>query len=503
MPRRPTSPWPTTPGTVFLGRSFSASTLGRAVREGRIRRLAQGVYTADLVSDPADLVSRNRWTVVAGLLPDAMIADRSAALQGLPAEGVLFVVSRLRRSPVELPGLVVSPREGDGPLDDDPPWAAGLRMSSEARTLVDNLALSRARGLGPARTLARDELEDWLVRTSQRRPDDWLGKLRAHAVDVAEQLGVPERRAAVEDIVGAVAGTRPVRSGAGRLLTGRVGGREWDPQRVERFDQLARYLLAVPETAEVPSSLRLLDDDADGDLPFFEAYFSNFIEGTEFTVEEAERIVVEGTVPPARPEDGHDVLGTYAVVHDPVDRRSVPSDGDELIELSLRRHGAIMAARPEKRPGELKERRNQAGSYVFVEPELVVGTLVEGFRRADDLPRGFARAAFLLFLLSEVHPFDDGNGRVARAAMGAELSADHQARIVVPVVFRNEYLTALRALSRDGRCELFVRTLAFAWRWTAAMPWDDRQTLDGMLEATNALTDSTDAERTGVRLTLP
>ena len=78
------------------------------MREGRIRRLAQGVYTADQVSDPADLISRNRWIVVAGLLPDAMTADRSAALQGLPAEGVLFVVSQLRRSPIELPGLVVS-----------------------------------------------------------------------------------------------------------------------------------------------------------------------------------------------------------------------------------------------------------------------------------------------------------------------------------------------------------------------------------------------------------
>ena len=87
--------------------------------------------------------------------------------------------------------------------------------------------------------------------------------------------------------------------------------------------------------------------------------------------------------------------------------------------------------------------------------------------------------------------------------MCAELSAAGQARIVIPIVFRNEYQTALRNLSREERCDLYVRTLAYAWRWTAGMPWQDRVAVDGYLVATNALTDSTDAERSGVRLELP
>lgn len=84
--------------------------------------------------------------------------------------------------------------------------------------------------------------------------------------------------------------------------------------------------------------------------------------------------------------------------------------------------------------------------------------------------------------------------------MCAELSAVDQARIVVPIVFRNEYQVALRALSRDGRADLYVRTLAWAWRWTASMPWSDRSATAGRLHATNALHDSTDAERLGLRL---
>ena len=74
---------------------------------------------------------------------------------------------------------------------------------------------------------------------------------------------------------------------------------------------------------------------------------------------------------------------------------------------------------------------------------------------------------------------------------------------MIPIVFRNEYQTALRNLSREGQLDLYARTLAHAWRWTAAMPWQDRAAVDGYLVVTNALVDSTDAERTQVRLELP
>lgn len=503
MARQPATPWPTNPGSVFFSDVASDATLSRATKDGRIRRLARGLYSVDLRSDPAELVARNRWKIVARLVPDALIADRSAADGGMPAGGVLTVVSNERKEDVVLPGLVIAPRAGAGPLDDDLGWAEGLHLSSDARTLVDNLAVSRGRGGRPARTLSRAELEDWVVRTSRRRPDGWLLSLRARALEVCGQLGAPERRDAVADIIGVAAGTRQARAGAGRLLAARAAGREYDPDRVARFDELASYLTAIPQELDVPDQLPALGEERATSLPFFEAYFSNFIEGTEFSVEEAEAIVASGEIPEERPEDAHDVIGTFEAVSDPELRGAVPGTVDELFALLERRHRLVMGGRPAKRPGRFKERANQAGSYVFVLPALVEGTLIEGFRRIADLPPGFARAAFELFLVSEVHPYDDGNGRVARAAMCAQMTASGQARIVIPIVFRNEYQTALRSLSREGRLDLYVRTLAYAWRWTAAMPWQDRAALDGQLVATNALVDSTDAERTGVRLELP
>lgn len=488
---------------MFFAGTATPATLSRAVSAGRIRRLATGLYSADLTSQPAELVERNRWEILSHLVPDSIVADRSAANNGMPDDGFLFVVSNERTRDVILPGLTISPRKGHAPLDDDPPWPSDLRITSDARTLVDNIATSRSRAGRPARTLSRSEIEDWLVRKAQLRPEGWLQSVRTRAIELVDTLEVPDRQKALEDIVGAIAGTRPVRKGAGKLLTARAGGREWDPARLERFGQLVEYLNAIPSAAGVPARLPPPPGDLDGALSFFEAYFSNYIEGTEFTIDEAERIVRSGEVPATRPEDAHDVLGTYRVVSDPVGRATVPGDAEELLSLLRLRHSAVMSGRPDKRPGRFKEESNQAGSYVFVEPSLVEGTLIEGFKLGQHIPPGFARAAFQLFLISEVHPFDDGNGRVARAAMCAELSAVGQSRIVVPIVFRNEYMTALRALSRDARCEVLARTLAYVWRWTAAMPWHDRAATDGRLKATHALLDSTDAERSGVSLELP
>jgi hypothetical protein len=71
----------------------------------------------------------------------------------------------------------------------------------------------------------------------------------------------------------------------------------------------------------------------------------------------------------------------------------------------------LLAGRPDKHPGEFKERANQAGATRFVDPDLVNGTLTEGYQRLAVLDTAWERSVFAMFLVSEVHPFDDGNGR--------------------------------------------------------------------------------------------
>ena len=54
----------------------------------------------------------------------------------------------------------------------------------------------------------------------------------------------------------------------------------------------------------------------------------------------------------------------------------------------------------------------------------------------------------MLFMISEVHPFSDGNGRISRIMMNVELTAAGQSEIIIPTVFRTDYLSALRQLTR-------------------------------------------------------
>ena len=106
---------------------------------------------------------------------------------------------------------------------------------------------------------------------------------------------------------------------------------------------------------------------------------------------------------------------------------------------------------------------------MFVAPELVKGTLAKGFEIYRGLVSPQHRAIFMMFLIAEVHPFADGNGRVARIMMNAELVAAGESRIIVPTVFRNDYIMALKALSQNGITGAFIRTMDFAQRYTAAV----------------------------------
>ena len=98
-----------------------------------------------------------------------------------------------------------------------------------------------------------------------------------------------------------------------------------------------------------------------------------------------------------------------------------PADSHDFLDLIRQHHVAILGNRSEVLPGQFKTVLNQAGGGVFVRPEDVVGTLDRAFVLRASLETAFQRAVFMLFLISEVHPFADGNGRIARIMMNAEL----------------------------------------------------------------------------------
>jgi hypothetical protein len=367
-------------------------------------------------------------------------------------------------------------------------------MSSTARGLLDNVA-----GRGE-RYLPAEELEHWVSDILETHGEERLNQVRDEARDLATATGRHGAFRRLNQVIAAALATGPGEGIVTPVLRARATGQAYDRRRVELFAAFARELGNL-----APEPLPALPADAPRRalLPFYEAYFSNYIEGTEFSPDEAASIVFEHQIPVARPEDAHDILGTYRLVADDTEMRRVAGGPDELVELLQARHAVAMAGRPGGLPGRFKLRPNRAGSTTFVDPELVEGTLRAGFDAAMPLSDPFARAAYTMFLVAEVHPFADGNGRLARIMMNSELVHGGEIRIIIPTVFRLNYLSALKGATHNAAFQGLVSVLRFAQRYTARIDFTSRPAAERDLSRTNALRDPNEADAYGVRLTLP
>ena len=119
-----------------------------------------------------------------------------------------------------------------------------------------------------------------------------------------------------------------------------------------------------------------------------------------------------------------------------------------------------------------------------------MGPCKKAQRLALSVPEGLARAIYYAFLVSETHPFDDGNGRLSRLTMNAELSRLGLCRIIIPTLFHPQYVDCQRALSRANEPDGFIKALAFAAQWCAGFSYADLPALIGSLKATNAFEES-------------
>lgn len=438
---------------------------------GKLQRIAQGIYVEHRGEQVESIVLRNWPRIVAYLVPDGVVTDRSGLeaqpwrdrSSGTPkGDAVLFMSAPRSRAILKLPGLIVHIRQGIGSVTDDIPYL-GTHLASEARRLLDNMAPSRARS-GPARTVGPTEVERRLDSLCTTHGVSHLNIIRDKARALAPMIEREEEFDKLNAMIGTLLQTRE-----GKALTpqgrARADGYPVDQACIDRLIKLVEFL-----QARAPSIIANADTSPDRSRAgaFMEAYFSNFIEGTEFAVGEAVEIVFEGRIPESRPADGHDVLSTYLQLIELGDRSALSTDPDTFIDEVQERHRSLMAQRPGILPGVFKAKPNQAGNTAFVHPDLVRGTLREGVNILRSISDPFSRALVVHFLLVDVHPFNDGNGRISRIMMTKELLAAGLSRIIIPTVFRNDYFDALRALSRRDDPSVFVRSLEFCQRVTAA-----------------------------------
>ena len=482
------------PEIVFASAHKAESQrISRWVKSGILRKLVPRVYTSNSKDGDEAIVARNLYLILTKLFPGAVLSHRTDLEGGPTKTGDLFLTYKYSRK-VNLPGFSVHLLKGPGPVEGDMPFLQGLFMSSRPRAFIENLQISRSRS-SIAKVLSRADIEERLDRICQIRGADALNQLRDEARTIALSLHMEDPFQKLNKIISAILRTRPAKELVSPQARATSLGIPYDPQRLETFNRLFACLTQsqLPIRKEVG-----LSEEETHLAAFFEAYFSNYIEGTEFEIDQAHAIVFQNKIPQERPEDAHDIMGTFRIVANQQEMRTVPESFDDFISLMTSRHHAVMEARPDKLPGEFKQEPNRAGDTHFVAPELVRGTLRRGFDMYHAVEPGLARAIFMMFMVAEVHPFVDGNGRIARIMMNAELIHADLCRIIVPIVFRDDYLLALRALSRSKNPDPLIKVMDFAQLFTYELRWPSYNAVMRTLIVCNAFKESDEA-----RLKLP
>ena len=320
--------------------------------------------------------------------------------------------------------------------------------------------------------------------------EDALNLLRDEAQNQASVLEMELTFQKLTRIISAILSTHSNTYLRSPLAKARSQGWPFDPNRIELFSilfsKLQRNPLPTLMESQHSAKERLL-------FAFFEAYFSNYIEGTVFELEEAREIIFKQIIPQLRPTDAHDVLGTFKVISNSMEMNRSSIDYQSYQDLLQSRHLTVMAMRTDKSPGEFKLKPNRAGGTHFVEPDLVRGTLLKGWEMQQGLSDAISKAIFQMFLISEVHPFEDGNGRIARIMMNAELVQSNFQRIIIPTVYREDYLLSLRALSRSQNPNPLIEALLKAQSFSGQINLVDWDRAVNGLTRSNAFKESDEA----------
>ena len=447
-----------------------AYKISKLLREKKIRKIAPRIYSANFEETPAEIIKRNILVILGNLYPGAVLSHRSAFEFKPTSSNQIFVTYKYTRK-VFLPGVTINFLNGKGPVEGDNKLFGELYVSSKERAFLENL-----QGTGKAgpdsKSLSIPQIEEKLDDILRINGEDGLNNIRNKAGKLSVVLDMPRQFELLNKII-----TKTP------LAISHAAGLPYDKERIKIFEILFDYLhnhefKNHPENYLIPNSFR--------NFSFFEAYFSNYIEGALFEVAEAKKIIDSGILMPDRGDDSHDVLGTYRVVSNKNEMKIIPKNGDEFLGLLQSRHKKMLSARVDKHPGEFKSQNNRSGNTSFVDFKLIRGTLTRGFEYYKALTNPFACAAYIMFLVSEVHPFEDGNGRIARIMMNAELFSRSQYKIIIPPVFREDYLLALRKLTNDKAPVLYIEMLTKAHSFSKNLHFENYDDMYNYLNVHNA-----------------
>lgn len=448
---------------------------------GKVRKIAPRVYTPNFTDSPEIIVKRNLFAILGKLYPGAILSHRSALEFQPTSAGHIFVTYTYTKR-IILPGVTLRFMEGPAAMAGDNRFTGELFVSQIERALLENLQVSRQIG-ALSKTLTLPEVEHRLELIIRASGEAGLNELRDKARLIADELGMNTEFGKLNQLIGALLSTKPSKILSSPLAVARAFGKPYDSARLSLFEKL---FVALKQQEFRNQTEQNTTVQSFRNFAFFEAYFSNYIEGTEFELADAKRIIETATPMPSRDDDSHDVLGTYKLVSNKTEMCITPISAENMLEILLYRHQVLLSSRTTMKPGQFKDKNNRAGETHFVDQALVQGTIIKGFDYYQALTHPFAKAIYIMFLVSEVHPFLDGNGRIARVMMNAELVKHGQTKIIIPTVYREDYVGALQRLSRQHDPAAYIRMMQRAAEFSATIVGDAMDTMEKLLEASNA-----------------
>lgn len=446
-----------------------SKTISKLLKDGSARKLAPRMYSTNLVDSPEELINKHIYSIIEHFYPETVLSHRSA-FEVRPKNGVLILSGR-KRARVNLPGVTLHFVDERGPHPKDLPFL-GLFIAHEARAFLENLRPSRRSEGSIQKNWTREELEKRLLSKLELAGEEALNQLRDEAKEYSQDAGLISEFTELNSVIGSLLGTKEIANLSLAKSRAFVKGENFDQERVNLFTDFFIFLKDLKlNLGEDP---KMQNSDHFRNKAFFESYFSNYIEGTEFEIEEAEEIVFDKK-PSDRPKDAHDILGTFEIVSDAGEMRRVPNDEKDFLAMLLRRHKTLMSYRPEALPGEWKQKNNRAGNTHFVDFDKVEGTLKKVFSLFHSLPPGLPRAAYMMLMVTEIHPFADGNGRIGRIMLNSELETQKLGSIIIPNSFREDYMLSLKAVSKQRRFSPYIRMLERALKFSNMIDFSNYQ----------------------------
>jgi Fic family protein len=182
-------------------------------------------------------------------------------------------------------------------------------------------------------------------------------------------------------------------------------------------------------------------------------YESNAIECNALTLDETKILLEDGLITGDKPMKDYDEAVGYAEAYDYMltlaRAPERPMAEDDILEL----HRLFYRRLDDTRAGRYREEQVYISGTSFVPPTPgdVPGEMATFIRWANDRkvalhPVEWAALLHLRFM--EIHPFIDGNGRVARLLMNMALIQAGYGIAIIPNALRGEYMQAIRAAQK-------------------------------------------------------